>query len=150
MRMGEIRGLQVECVYKDYVEIRHSWEEKYGLKEPKYGSVRDIPISPPVFDALDRVIFKTKPERLVFYADGQKDRPLSKSVIEKQFYRTLEQIGISRAEQKKRNLVFNSYRHTLNTILRSRGVIDSKIRMITGHKSEDMQDHSSLSCKKFP
>lgn len=135
MRMGEIRGLTVDCVHKDYIEIRFSWEQKYGTKEPKFGSVRDIPITPFVFNVLDRIIFETKPQNILFYSDTGKDRPLSKSVIEKQFYNALEQIGISRTEQIKRNLKFHSYRHTLNTILRSRGVIDSKIRMITGHKN---------------
>ncbi len=138
-RMGEVRGLLVENVKADHVEIRQSWEQGHGLKEPKYGSVRDVPISERVAEALGRVIAETHAETLVFYGDAI-DQPLSKSVIERQFYRALERIGISEAERRERGITFHSHRHFLNTLLRSRGVADSKVREITGHRSERMSD----------
>ena len=42
-RMGEIRGLLLENVFPDHLEIQHGWEDHSGLEEPKWGSVRDIP-----------------------------------------------------------------------------------------------------------
>lgn len=45
-RMGEIRGLQVADISSDHIEIRHGWSDHGGLKEPKWGSARSVPISP--------------------------------------------------------------------------------------------------------
>ena len=140
MRMGEIRGLLVDNVKADHVQIRHSWEEGHGLKEPKYNSVRDVPISQRVAAGIGRVIALTAPDSIVFYSAGDKARPMSKSVIEKQLYRALAVIGIDDTERRARALVFHSHRHTLNTLLRSRGIPDSKVRAITGHRSAQMSD----------
>ena len=82
-RMSEVRSLLVENVKADHVQIRHSWEEGYGLKEPKYGSLRDVPISDRVAEALSCVIRDTEPESIVFYGEAGKDRPMTKSCIEK-------------------------------------------------------------------
>ena len=153
MRMGEIRGLLVENVKADHVEIRQSWEQGHGLKEPKYGSVRDVPISDLVAGALNRVIQEDAPESIVFYSTAGKDRPMSKSCIEKNLYRAIVALQLSPDEMKDREkreaalkavhdrgITFHSHRHFLNTLLRSRGVPDSKVRQITGHRSVQMSD----------
>jgi len=36
LRMVEIRGLGPIHIQHDYVEVRRSWEEKHGLKDPKF------------------------------------------------------------------------------------------------------------------
>ena len=140
MRLGEIRGLLVTDIYQDHIAVRHSWEDHVGLKEPKWGSVRDIPITMQVYEILEQVIIQTRPKALVFYGKNL-DVPMSKSHIEKSFYKGLHAIGISEEERKQRNVTFHSHRHTLNTLLRSSGVSDAKIRSITGHKSIEMTDH---------
>lgn len=139
-RMGEVRGLLVENVKADYVEIRHSWEEGHGLKPPKYGSIRDVPISGRVAEALGRVIAMTDPETILFYGAAGKDKPMAKSCIENNLYKALAAIGIKEAERRRREITFHSHRHFLNTLLRSRGVPDSKVRRITGHRSAQMSD----------
>jgi integrase len=139
MRLGEIRGLLVTDVNQDHISVRHSWEDHVGLKEPKWGSVRDIPITFQVYQILEKVIMHTRPHSLLFYGKDL-DSPMSKSYIEKSFYQGLHSIGISEEERKERNITFHSHRHTLNTLLRSSGVSDAKIRAITGHKSAEMTD----------
>jgi len=138
-RMGEVRGLLVENVKADHVQIRHSWEEGHGLKPPKYNSVRDVPVSDRVARALGRVIRETRPRALVFFGDVP-DRPMSKSCIEKNLYRALEAVGIPELERRRRGITFHSHRHFLNTLLRSRGVPGSKVRRITGHRTPSMSD----------
>lgn len=45
MRLGECQALKRRFIFDGYVEVRYSWARKYGLKEePKYGSVRTVPI----------------------------------------------------------------------------------------------------------
>jgi integrase len=139
LRISEVRGLQVTQVHPDFIEVHTAWEQKYGLKEPKCGSVRDLPITPMIFDALQEVITSTKATQLVFFG-ATKETPMSKSCIEKQLYRAMARIGISEESRLQRNITFHSLRHTTNTILRSAGVADSKVRMITGHRNESMTE----------
>jgi integrase len=138
-RMGEVRGLLVENVKADHVQIRHSWEQGHGLKPPKYGSIRDVPICERVAEALGQVISKYRASSLVFYG-ATPDKPLSKNCIEKNLYRALVEVGIPELERRRRGIVFHSHRHFLNTLLRSRGVPGSKVRQITGHRSPQMSD----------
>jgi integrase len=65
---------------------------------------------------------------------------MTKSVIEKHFYRALRSIGINEEERRARGIVFHSHRHFLNTWLRSHGVPGSKVRQIAGHRSQKMSD----------
>ena len=146
LRMGEIRGLSPIHMHHDRVEVRRSWEEKHGLKPPKQESFRDIPISSFVYNVVDSVIHDRTPDDILFYGLKSRDKPLSKSVIEKHFRRAMVRIGIDPQMQIQRNISFHSYRHSLNTILRARDVSDSKIRRITGHKSTEIQDRYTHYC----
>jgi integrase len=139
-RMGEIQALQLADLHTDCIEIRHSWEQGHGLKEPKWGSERCIPITHRVYETIDRVIRSTKPSSLIFYGDNL-DSPIGRNWIEKRLYEALARIGITDVERRERNLTFHSHRHTLNTILRSQGVPDCKVQKITGHRSTAMSTH---------
>lgn len=139
IRIGEVRGLLVSQVQPDHVQIHTSWEENYGLKEPKCGSVRDLPISKYIYDVLQEVISSTGATNLVFYGKTL-DTPMSKSYIEKSLYKALNEIGIPEPVRKQRNITFHSLRHTTNTIMRSVGIADSKVRMMTGHREESMTE----------
>ena len=139
-RIGELRGLPLKNIHPDRIDILQAWEDGTGLKDPKWNSKRCVPIPEPVFKAIQKVTNETDPDDLIFYSHIGRDRPLSKSVIEKQFYRALEKVGISPEERKERNITVHSWRHKLNTILRAKGVPDSKIRLLTGHKNAAMTD----------
>ena len=52
IRISEVRGLLVSQVYQDYIKVHTAWEEQHGLKDPKWGSTRDLPISPKVYGVL--------------------------------------------------------------------------------------------------
>ena len=139
-RMGEIRALQVQYVFSDHIEIRHSWEGHSGLKDPKWGSFRSIPIAPPVFAQLSELMVGAAPETLVFHAKGRTDLPMNNHEILAGLYEAMKAIGISENERRIRRITFHGWRHWLNTALRSRGLPDSKLRLITGHRSEAMSD----------
>lgn len=152
-RIGELRALFVENVKPDRVEILQSWEEGHGFKPPKYNSVRAVPISENVYNAVQYVIRETDPERIIFYSTAGKDRPMSKSVIEKQLRNALVNLSLPRRDRDKkekreealamwreRGVCVHSWRHKLNSVLRARGVPDSKIRLLTGHRGEAMTD----------
>jgi integrase len=54
LRMGEVRALLVDNVEPDHVEVRRSWEQGYGPREPKAESARDIPTAAKVHEILFR------------------------------------------------------------------------------------------------
>ena len=139
-RMGELRALRVQDLFPDHIEICHSWEEHSGLKDPKWGSARSIPIVDKISTSLTELIKNAEPEAFVFHSDHRPDLPLTKHAIEAGLYDAMEKIGISDKERRDRRISFHSWRHWLNTALRSRGLPDSKLRLVTGHRSEEMSD----------
>ncbi len=140
LRLGEVRALLVDNVKPDHVEVRRSWEEGYGPREPKAESARDIPIAAKVHEILSRVIRETTPTSLLFYGRDGKDSPMSKSWIEKNLARALENVGIPLAEQRERGITFHAWRHFLNSLMRSNGVSDAKTRRVTGHRTAAMTE----------
>ena len=140
MRLGEIRGLLVQDLHADRIEIRHNWQDGEGLKTPKLGSNRSVPISDRIFKAVDQLLHDSQPESIVFYG-ATKETPLPKYTIEWNFNQALKRIGIDKETRLSRNLSFHSWRHSMNTILRSQGIVDSKVRRVTGHRSALMSDH---------
>jgi len=140
VRLGEVRALLVDNVKPDHIEVRRSWEEGYGPRQPKAESARDIPIAAKVHGILSRVIHETTPISLLFYGQDGKDCPMSKSWIEKNLARALEKVGIPLAEQRERHITFHGWRHFLNSLMRSNGVSDAKTRRVTGHRTAAMTE----------
>jgi len=142
LRMGEVQALQVQHVHPDYIAVVHAWERKYGLKEPKWGSAREVPIPAKTFGYLSQVFEESpykEPESLVFYGrDGQ--TPIGHKDILNALYAALSAIGISGEERAKRNVTFHSWRHLFNSMCRSR-IPDYKLQRLTGHRTQEMTEH---------
>ncbi len=141
MREGEIRGLQVQHVHEDYILVKHAWEQGHGLKEAKWGSVRNVTIPKSVAELLKKVITESpyqEPEDLVFYGESR-DSPIHARRFIDSLYAALAAIGIDEEKRKARNLDFHSWRHFLNSISRGK-VPDEKLRLITGHRTAAMTD----------
>jgi integrase len=143
MRMGEIQSIRFMDIGKDYIQVRHSWSRKYGLKEPKFGSVREIGIPSGVVENLEKVIIlhsNMDEERFLFSVPGT-DVPIGNKQISNALYRAMDMIGISEDKRIERNITFHSWRYFLNTKMRLARIPDSKIRLVTGHKSGEMTNH---------
>ena len=56
LRAGEIAALTIDDIYEDRLKIRHSWSPHDGIKCPKNGEVRDVPLLPVIRDALEQQI----------------------------------------------------------------------------------------------
>jgi integrase len=142
MRIGEVQALQVQNTHQEYVSVIYNWNYKYGLKEPKWRSYRDIPIptktSKYLFQIIDSSPFQ-EPDDLVFWGLGRK-LPLWNEQILKVLYETFERIGITPEQRRERNITFHSWRHFYNTIMRGK-IHDAKLRLLTGHRTLEMTDH---------
>jgi len=142
MRMGEIQGLQIQHLHIDHVSVVHSWERKYGLKEPKWNSVRTIPIPRKTSLFLTAVVESSgyrDSEDLVF-AGRNARRPIGDTTILSAFYHALSAIGIGEEERAQRNVTFHSWRHLFNSLFRSK-IPDYKLQLLTGHRVPEMTEH---------
>ena len=146
-RLGELLGLQGEYVFQDYIAIHFSLDRKYGLKDTKTRESREVPIPRKTSYYLDRL--KQKNGSGFIFSQDQGETPINYRSITRNYRQALMMIGIEEAEREKRNLTFHSWRYFFNTTLRGR-VSDSKVRILTGHKTERMQEHyTSFSLENF-
>jgi integrase len=140
MRLGEVQGLQVADVHDTYVHVCHSLERGgFGLKDTKTHEKRMIPLPVVTLSAL-RELVKENNAGFVFSMNGGKD-PVDPTTITKPLYKALKTIGISEADRKVRNITYHMWRHYFNSRLRSAGVPDSKIQLLTGHRTIKMVQH---------
>lgn len=142
MRLGEIRGLQLDDIKAGEITVRHNWQDKEGLKAPKWGSSRIIPLPKQTEDVL-RAVAAQSPwgDGFVIYG-SRKGRALSIKYIQDQFTAACIAAGIPESERRARRLTFHSWRHYYNSVMRDK-LPDYALRMLTGHKSEEMTDRYS-------
>jgi integrase len=130
MRLGEILALKYEMVQPYFITVAYSWSDTDQLKCPKNGKTRKIPISEYLYRLLHGIDNGRKPSDFIF-SHGEK--PIGHKSVYRQFYRALENIGISRLDMKQKNVTFHSYRHFFNTMLLESGLAPETVRLLTGH-----------------
>ena len=67
--------------------------------------------------------------------------PMDQRVLRDRLNKAMKNIGIDDEERRKRNICFHSWRHYLNTTMRSNNIMDGKLRAMVGHSSQEMTDH---------
>jgi integrase len=159
LRRGEVRGLQWGDIKDGLLTVCHNFQENEGMKLPKCGSSRIVPIPGAVQRALDEV------SRLNGATGGDSDyvmgnlisrgKPLSPKYFQRALIAELEGIGITAGkeatetepenpnEQKRRNLTFHGLRHTYVTMGRLAGISDMEIQALAGHKGGAMMERYS-------
>lgn len=132
LRLGEIIALKMDNIEDRVLNVRHSWSDLDGLKCPKNGETRRVPLLPEVRDAL-LSLAKKNPHGLggfIFYG-MYKDKPVVPSVLLKGLQNALGEIGI---DAKKRGIVFHSHRHYWAARMSDRMTAE-QVSRVTGHKS---------------
>jgi integrase len=136
MRVGEVRGLHWEDIEGDIINIQHNWQDDEGIKVPKCGSKRRVPLP----DIVKRILTAITREGNLIY--GRKDRKaMCNGYFRNCFIRELEAIGITKADREERNLSFHSLRHTFITLNQAAGISDMYVKVLAGHKSLAMTQH---------
>ena len=136
MRLGELQALRVEDLSKGLITVRHSYDVKYGLKETKTNTVRQIPISMELYKSILKFLSWRNNGYIFSFNNGV--TPISRNYIYKDFYSAMEKIGLSRNELNERNISFHSYRHTFASILANKNLPELFIRKLTGHASKEV------------
>ena len=146
MRLGECRGLLVEDLVQDgekwCILVRHNWQDGEGLKVPKWGSVRPVPLPPRLGTALQELAAANPwGNDFVFYG-SRRDIPIGKRMVSLSYNAAVIAAGIPEAERRRRGLTFHSWRHWYVAYIRGT-IPDHALQALTRHQSEKMLDRYS-------
>jgi integrase len=137
MRHGELLGLRGPFVQKTHIVVCAQYT-RYGYQDVKTHHPRSIPIPPGIHGDLEPLLRKNGGGYL-FSRDGGRT-PVSRKRVYRALYRALERIGITEEERKRRSLSVHGWRHFLNTTLLMADISDTKVMLVTGHRSKKMKD----------
>ncbi|AEF86418.1 site-specific recombinase, phage integrase family [Treponema primitia ZAS-2] len=159
MRRGEVRGLLWGDLKDGLIHLCHNYQDSDGLKGPKCGSLRTIPIPQSVqslIESIKTIIGEPETSSFVFIRPTDERIPLSNNFFRYALERELTAIGIPGEwrrkekapdgyvnEQKQRNLTFHGLRHTFVTLGRLAGITDLEIQALAGHKDATMMNYYS-------
>jgi integrase/recombinase XerD len=138
LRRGEIRGLQWGDILDGIIQVQHNYQDKEGLKMPKYNSVRKVPITSDVQKLLDTArqkAFHTSPESFILESPYKPGKPLCNNFFREGVTNELSKIGIDVTQQKNRVLTCHSLRHTFITLAQLSGISEVEVMALAGHKS---------------
>ena len=132
MRSGEVLALRQEDIGERVLNVRHSWSSYDGLKAPKSGESRKVPLLPEVRGKLLELAQDNPygPEGFIFYGNLA-DKPVDRSVLLDGLHNALAEIGI---DSVARGIVFHSWRHYYAARMADRMTAD-QVSRVTGHKS---------------
>lgn len=139
LRLGECLGLQHEDIHAGFLHVCHNWQDGEGLKLPKWGHIRDVPLPSHTEAALRSLMASSKFGGPFVFWGTTADRPLGKRMVELTLTAQLGAIKITDEERRRRGLTFHAWRHFFNSMLRGQ-VPDHALRALTGHRSEQMTD----------
>ena len=141
MRIGEVLALQDTDVSGDYLDVRKSYEEPFGLGDIKNHLKRKVPACDLLLDVL--------PNRQGFLFEGEiEGQPYCSNAVREALRKAYRRAGI---DYKKRNLTFHSFRHFFNTYLEKKDISPAKIRAVIGHKDSSMTGvYTNWNANEFP
>jgi integrase len=139
MRLGEVRALTVDAIHDTEIEVLQSWSDLEGGKDPKWRSLRTIPVPAHVVAVL-RKVAEGNPwgSGFVFCSHRRRANPVDKATLQKGLKNALLAIGIPGDS----GITFHSWRHFYNSQMRDR-LPDHALRQLTGHRSAAMTEQYS-------
>ncbi len=146
MRLGEIQALRRCDIGDDMLYVRRAWSPVDGLKCPKNGKERKVPIPPEVRQELLKLVAKNPHKNMFAESDGfvfwgtMPDKPLVSNQITEGFKNALYSIGITEKMREERNIVFHSWRHFYATTI-AHDVDEKHAQMVLGHETPAMTKH---------
>ena len=160
LRAGEIAALKLKHVGTSTLTVEHSWSDKDGLKSPKNGESRVVPLLPAIREHLRSIAAQNphgaSPDSFIFWSTRHNDRPIASKHFSAELQKTLvhmrlvstgvnpdeatkQQYSDARKYWSTRNVVFHSWRHFFASHLSVR-IDKQKAMMATGHKSSNIFD----------
>ncbi|MCK4513069.1 tyrosine-type recombinase/integrase [bacterium] len=161
LRAGEIVALRREDVGESVLTVRHSYSERDGLKAPKNGETRVVPLRPAMRDTLLHLAETNPHGTSGFLFHGvSPDVPMNPREFLAGLREMLVRLSVgddasrkqrkeAREEWDRRNVLFHSWRHFYLTHMAGAGTDPRKLMMVSGHKTtrvfEDYANHMTES-----
>jgi len=143
LRAGEVLALRKSDIGDRVLYIRHSWSTMDGLKTPKNGEERKVPLLPQVREKLLELLAENPhkvDDPFIFYGRLE-NKPMDEKILINGLRAACEAIVI---DARARNVVFHSWRHFYAARMADKMTADQIVR-ITGHKTkavfEEYADH---------
>ena len=133
-RQGEVLALRLSDIKEDTLNIFHSYSPLDGLKCPKNGEKRVVPLLPIVKAALLDLLKDNphdNPDPFIFYSI-RPDKPTDPQIILEGLKDALRKINV---DYKSRNIVFHSWRHFFCSKITEK-IEGEKVAKVSGHLSE--------------
>ena len=141
MRCGEILALTADDLGDNYINVRHSYNFKDGLKSTKNGEARIVYVYYPyIMEQLRNLAFCNPHENgagFIFWGKLP-DKPIDCNVFRKFFRRALVKAGMNEDDAKQ--LTFHAWRHFYTTYMADK-VNQRALMSQTGHKTQIMLEH---------
>lgn len=145
LRIGEIQALRVCDIGIDSIHVMHNWSREDGLKCPKNGKTRNVPV-PDILCTMLKNEARKNPlyseTSFIFFSRQNPEKPLVANVFQDALYATMKKIGISEQVRIERNIVFHSWRHYYATLLTNTVKLE-QAQLALGHNSALMTKHYS-------
>jgi integrase len=160
-RQGECLALRLSDIGEDTLYLRHNFSRHDGLKCPKNGHKRIVPLLPVVKAALldllndnpyiDKENQDSAYDPFIFYS-LLKDKPCDYKVLLKGFKEAMDSVNVMYLESAKkqgkdkpeiaidykgRNIVFHSWRHWFCTVADNEADM-KKVKKVSGHLTDSM------------
>jgi integrase len=148
LRRGEIRALRWKYVdlNRHIITVVENFTDDDGMKEPKAGSSRLVPIFGTALEILNE-LKRTNPyggdDEDFVLPNVARDKPLAAITIRRGFEKIMDAIQIDRTARANRKLSFHSMRHSFVTRAREAGLSDFVVSALSGHKTVQMVEHYS-------
>jgi len=141
LRSGEIRAIRKDDIDGNILHITHSWNNVEGLKCPKNGEKRVVPLLPQVRAMMLQLLQETPHQEIgtpfIFYSRNP-HKPCSANIFLRYFRHACRSLSAHSPyfiDFNKRKLDFHSFRHSFSTRMAER-MEGNKVAKITGHRSE--------------
>ena len=136
LRSGEIRALRKDDIGNFRLNISNSWNNHEGLKCPKNGEKRIVPLLPQVrlllCELLQESPHRNNENPFIFYSRDDSGKPCCSNTFLRYFRLACKEAEI---DPENRKLDFHSFRHLFSTRMAER-IEEHKVAKITGHRSE--------------
>jgi integrase len=142
MRQGEVLAIRGGDIGEGVLSVGHSWSAADGLKSPKNGEARRVPLLPEVREALLAQLVKSphtdipEADRFVFWGLAPNKPRYDGVFMLAALHSELNAMGI---DWRARNIVFHGWRHFYAARMADIEAAD-KVSRITGHKSRAVFD----------
>ena len=139
LRRGEMRGLQWGDFANGLLDIKHSFSDKEGVKDPKWRSFRKVPVIPQIENLLNDIYANAQdktPEGYIFASPDRPGLPVSNNFFRYALTQELTALGITNEQQRERYLSCHSLRHTFVTLSQLSGMSNAEVMALAGQKRE--------------